>query len=655
MKKRQNSSSKQTPAKAARSISFAAKLQTYIDDTKAAVEPSSPLSTPKAKRDTSPPRPSQLLSSPDRGHVARFLPKSRETVTSPRDAPSAAAPATHDRVSETTTTVDDSAATGAFSLTSPTKKTDTMPDTSPRRRSRPLPSSKPGPVSSYLLECRNTELNHLEALDAGHVYSEGVRDLALRVYGIHLLDKKEEEIKRNERVEEKRLKKEAAVAAEETKLQELKAKSIPKPSPPREKSPPRSEFESRPSKAFKSRKHETPTEAQSKVTWSSDMPASMNNQANGGNVFGMFGGKKQDQSSSSMNKSSTGASAFGSSTQGPAPAPVVQPVQYRQSIDPMVDKLTKLHGNLKGLRNDLVALSKHPGSPLLGKLGALRREIRVSIGQLTGVKGANTPITTKLIGLLRQSIDPNGPCPSPMVNARDYIARYSQPANLVVSENEPLVPSLFVYLINIIAKNIIRQFINECRVDPKAADPIGVFTAQIFSTPDFLWRGESFIDILIAKFRVVCPVLFGLRGDTSLESGREALGWKKDGTVWIPEQKHNDRMAGLGAGFASIALRDFSRVSKSNPYPPVHYWRAFANIVNCPASEVSDTQMIVLRAMIDGHEQRFLNFFGNAALAALRLALVEMPKKAPAGSSAAGSLIALADILRSQRGLALGR
>lgn len=412
MKKRQQSSSKQTPAKAARSISFAAKLQTYIDDTQAAGAPS-PLSTPKAKRDTSPPRPSQLLSSPDRSHVSRFLPKSRETVTSPRDAPPAAAQATHDRVSETTTTVDDSAATGALSLSSPTKTTDTMPDTSPRRRSRPLPSSKPGPVSSYLLECRNTELNHLEALDAGHVYSEGVRELAMRVYGIHLLDKKEEEIKQNERVEEKRLKKEAAVAAEETKLQELKAKSIPKPSPPREKSPPRSEFESRPSKAFKSRRHETPTEAQSKVTWSSDMPASMNNQANGGNVFGMFGGKKQDQSSSSMNKSSTGASGFGSSTQGPVPAPVVQPVQYRPSIDPMVDELPKVHQNLKKLRKNLVDLSKQTGSPLSGRLGALRREVRVSIGQLTGVKGANTPIvSTRIRGLAHMCALPSHSCTS---------------------------------------------------------------------------------------------------------------------------------------------------------------------------------------------------------------------------------------------------
>jgi nucleoporin GLE1 len=111
-------------------------------------------------------------------------------------------------------------------------------------------------------------------------------------------------------------------------------------------------------------------------------------------------------------------------------------------------------------------------------------------------------------------------------------------------------------------------------------------------------------------------------------------------------------MTGLGAGFASISLRDFSKSSKVNPYPPTNYWMALASIVNTPAGETSNTQYVVLRAMIESHEKRFLQFYGNAALAALCLALVEFPKKAPANASAAGSLRALADLLRED-GLAL--
>lgn len=222
-----------------------------------------------------------------------------------------------------------------------------------------------------------------------------------------------------------------------------------------------------------------------------------------------------------------------------------------------------------------------------------------------------------------------------------------------VPNNDPTLPALFIYLMNICAKGIISQFINEASANTKAADPIGVFTAHIFSHKDFQWRGQSLIDILMAKFRVVCPVLFGSRGNDKMEKGRLALGWKKDGPSWITEQSHNDRMTGLGAGYASISLRDFSKSSKANPYPPTNYWKALAAIVNTPANETSNTQYVVLRAMIEGHEQRFINFYGNAAVAALRLALVEFPKKAPQSASASGSLQALAEVLRSEAGLSL--
>lgn len=240
---------------------------------------------------------------------------------------------------------------------------------------------------------------------------------------------------------------------------------------------------------------------------------------------------------------------------------------------------------------------------------------------------------------------------SPPVKVSRFLAEFRPPAG--VTDSEASLPSLFVYLINICAKGIISQFINESGANPKAADPIGVFTAQLFSHKDFQWQGQSLIDILLAKFRIVCPVLFGFRGSDRTERGRQAIGWRKDGPSWITEQSHNDRMAGLGAGFAAVSLRDFSKSSKENPYPPTHYWKALAGIVNSPPNETSNTQYVVLRSMIEGHEQRFLNFYGNAGVAALRLALVEFPKRAPEHATAAGTLRALAEVLRTEGGLNL--
>lgn len=252
---------------------------------------------------------------------------------------------------------------------------------------------------------------------------------------------------------------------------------------------------------------------------------------------------------------------------------------------------------------------------------------------------------SKITEILREAIQ--GKVASPPIEVAPFLTEDRSPAEGALN-NDATLPSLFIYLLNICAKGIVNQFINEGGANPKAADPVGVFAAHIFSHKEFQWRGKSLIDIVIAKLRVVCPVLFGIRGNDRTERGRTALGWKKEGPAWVTEQSHNDRMTGLGAGFASLSLRDFSKTTKTNPYPPYNYWMALASIVNTPAGEICNTQYVVLRSMIEGHSQRFLNFYGNAGLAALRLALIEFPKKAPQTATAAGSLRALAEVLRGE-------
>ncbi len=221
------------------------------------------------------------------------------------------------------------------------------------------------------------------------------------------------------------------------------------------------------------------------------------------------------------------------------------------------------------------------------------------------------------------------------------------------AHNDPVLPSIFIYLLNIVAKAAIAQYINEAGPKPEAADPIGIVVAATFSEPDFLWRGESLIDIIIAKFRVMCPVLFGYRGDEKMERGRENLGWRKVERHWVSEQTHIDRMQGLGAGFASIALRNFGKSKKKNPFPPRNYWTALAKIANTPPAEVSDTQCVVLKAMIANYEQKFLEAYGTAAIAALRTALVDFPARIPKKTSAVESLSVQVQLIVRDYGLSL--
>lgn len=217
--------------------------------------------------------------------------------------------------------------------------------------------------------------------------------------------------------------------------------------------------------------------------------------------------------------------------------------------------------------------------------------------------------------------------------------------------NNGELPALFIYLMNIFAKAVVAQFIDEAGVTTKAAEPIGVVAVSIFANKDFVWRDESLIDILMCKMRVSCPVLFGLRGNEKTEEGRARLGWKKGDGQWVSDQVHNTRMTGLGAGYAAIALRDFSKTKMKNPWSPSNYWRSLASIVDTPPEEASNTQYTVLKAMIENSEQRFLQFYGDVGRHALFVALVVFPARALEQTVAVKALAVLGDKLRRDVGL----
>ncbi|PFH56902.1 hypothetical protein XA68_15781 [Ophiocordyceps unilateralis] len=494
--------------------------------------------------------------------------------------------------------------------------------------------------SSFLAIERNSESSHRDALSAAQVEHDRVREAAIRVYELHELKEEHQRILDRERREEQRLKAEAQVAAEEKRLQELRAKSIPIPAPLPVLEPVEQPAATQ---AFAVEAQEEPTQNHVKAKPSSFF---RDPQQNGQQMKSALSNAVAPEPQGVFANGATTTIKSETSSSVPKPdIPFSNPAQppkeqaLASNPKPVVDRLLQIHRELKALRTDLMAQSKVAGSPFKGKLGALRREIRVAVGQLTTGKGANAQPTNKIVGLLKEAIDCR--IPSYPVEVNRFVAEPREPTKRT---DDATLPSLFIYLINVCAKGIVNQFINECGANPKAADPIGIFTAHLFSHKDFQWRGHSLIDILLAKFRVVCPALFGLRGSEKTERGRLALGWRRDGPTWITEQSHNDRMTGLGAGFAAMSLRDFSKSSKENPYPPTHYWKALSLIINTPASETSNTQCVVLRAMIDGHEERFLTLYGNAAVAALRLALVDFPQKAPHNAPAAGSLRALAEV-----------
>lgn len=235
----------------------------------------------------------------------------------------------------------------------------------------------------------------------------------------------------------------------------------------------------------------------------------------------------------------------------------------------------------------------------------------------------------------------------PRIDVTRFLAGLPSP----LPSADTTAPALLVYLLNIFAKAIVAQFIDEAGISPRFADPIGTIASHIFSLADFRWQGVSLIDILIAKMHVVCPILWGIYGDETTPQGKARIGWwreERDGP-WVSEHRHQERMTGLGAGFAAIALRNYEKARNENPYPNIKYWKSLAIMINTPPAQITDTHFVVLKAMIENYESKFLEFFGNAALAALRKALVDFPAHAMPQSMAAKALSTLVEVFRKEK------
>ncbi|KKA29590.1 hypothetical protein TD95_003462 [Thielaviopsis punctulata] len=573
-------------------------------------------------------------------------------------------------------------------------------------RGMPIAAGLPttGLISDLFADSRNTELSHRDALEQAKAEHDRVRQRALRVFEMHELELERQRIVKEQEKEQERLKRETQLQAEKQRLEALKAARAPTPPPlpkpkPQPKSEPKPESKEAPAAAPASPPSTVPVapaEAKKKVVPVPVKAAETKKpdavKPDTGFSLGSLGsslgnattkpaasvtptaaaitptpsktasttlfGKPLAAATATTPTSSMfgapvtpGASLFGTKpATTPAPAPTSDAViKADPSIFPYNDKYADIHKKLKQLRKAVEAAAAQPGSPLKGKVGDMRREIRKSMGQLTEGAGTNKIQLAKIRQVLKSSID--GTYPSPAVNVKDYVTQVPTASEGDAHTGDQL-PSLYLYLLNIFSKAVINQFINECGANPKAADPIGVIFSQIFSDKDYYWRGRTLVDIMLAKLCVVCPVLFGIRGNERVPAGRVAIGWRRDEGGFISEQAHWDRMSGLGAGFGAITLRDFSKTSRTTPAPPTMYWTSMAALVNTPAAQVSGTQLVVLKAIIDGHTTRFLQFYGNAGLAALRVALVEFPKTV-AKSPGQEALAVVADRLLKDEGLKL--
>lgn len=239
----------------------------------------------------------------------------------------------------------------------------------------------------------------------------------------------------------------------------------------------------------------------------------------------------------------------------------------------------------------------------------------------------------------------------PSIDIRPFIA--FPPGEIAQTEHK--VPAMLIYGLNMLSKALISSLITEASINPAHAEPIGIVAAQIFSMDSFMFKGIPMSDILLAKYRVVCPALWGSTGNDKTESGRQALGWWREeaGGPFVSEQTHMDRMTALGAGFSALTLRNFGKTQRPNPFPNTIFWTSVQKILSITPADMQDTQIALLHAMLRGSSERILVFFGQFGLALLRRAIVELPAALPRQTMSVNQLKLLKETYARDRSVLL--
>ena len=207
----------------------------------------------------------------------------------------------------------------------------------------------------------------------------------------------------------------------------------------------------------------------------------------------------------------------------------------------------------------------------------------------------------------------------PMIDITEYIVENRQPAG---ASKEG--PAQLLFLLNHFAKSIINQIIAEASVEPQMGNAIGILAVTVFARPNYLFNGQSLIDILWAKYHKRCPVLFGISGNEKTAQGKMRIGWDRNGEELQPETYYLG-IRGLGIGFANITLRSFAKSQNENPAPNRIFWQAMARVLNTPDEQVQPTHFQLLQAIVEHTTPRIINIFGAAAIAMIRQAVITFP------------------------------
>lgn len=317
-------------------------------------------------------------------------------------------------------------------------------------------------------------------------------------------------------------------------------------------------------------------------------------------------------------------------TPAPSAAPTTAPTTTPSSAaantahaEQIHAKYMELHARMKKFRIAFANQAKQPGHPLKAVVGDARRNIRSRLGQITNDrKDSVAAIKALREECFNKALNTSG---GPTIDIRPWLISQSIPP--LANEAEAQYPAFLLYLWICFEKSLLKQFEKEAASqDGRTMQEVGLIAASLLADARYMWRGIPLTDVLIAKLHRLCPILFGVRGTMDTDQGRERLGFLSKNGEYIPENEYDQRMRGLGAGYASLSLRSFN--AKAPAIPMSAYWLAVAQICNTPAEHLWPAHFQLLHGLLRDYHKKFLTFYGAQARGVLRRATYDVPARA---------------------------
>ncbi|QLL34804.1 hypothetical protein HG536_0H01790 [Torulaspora globosa] len=175
----------------------------------------------------------------------------------------------------------------------------------------------------------------------------------------------------------------------------------------------------------------------------------------------------------------------------------------------------------------------------------------------------------------------------------------------------------FLWILNFIAKAMVRQAETEVRVKPESALPLGKLAVNL------MVQYPELKELLMARFVKKCPFVIGYTCSIDSESGRQDMGWKrKADDKWEEDTFYDERMGGMITLFAVITRLPLPQEhinTQSHPMPISNSWHMIARIANTPRNLLTNSHFVVLGFWWDAAASEFIEAYGNQGNKLLQL------------------------------------